>query len=75
MTNNKPKAITEPIIRRWSISQAMKEGDAIGIHISRPTVISLCRKYGVGYQSAGQRGWWTVYADKYMALIKGDLEI
>ena len=59
---------------RWNIDQAIREAGKMGVSMSRPTVIRLCREQEAGYQITGPHGHWVVYPEIFMALIRGPQE-
>lgn len=58
---------------RWDINKAVEEAEKIGIPMTRPTVIRICREQDAGYQVTGPHGNWVVYPAKFMAIISGNL--
>lgn len=59
-------------IKRWTITEAIEEAKKMNIHLSKPTVIKMCRKQGIGYQPTGRAGKWVINSDQFIKIIKGE---
>ena len=47
--------------RQWTIAQAMAFAAHVGISMSRPTLIKMCKTRRVGHQISGRRSRWTIH--------------
>ena len=55
----------------WTITKALASAMEVGVVLSRPTIISMCKQKNVGYQT-NDRGKWRIYSTKFMKLIQGE---
>lgn len=61
--------------KRWDVTRAIAEAAKLGIVMTRPTVIRMCRDQDIGYQPTGWGGTWAIHPDRFKAIIKGDKKV
>ena len=56
-----------------STTEALQVAEHLGVSVTLPTMISWCRKFGIGHQLGGQHGHWMVRRGKLEEFLAGDI--
>ena len=54
----------------WSVAKAIKRAEALGIEVSRPTLVKWIQDHKLGFQ-LGKGGKWYIYKDKFRKFLNG----
>ena len=54
-------------------TEAIQVAEHLGVSVTLPTMISWCRKFGIGHQLGGQHGHWLVRREKLEEFLAGDI--
>ena len=70
----KPKKLENNRVETYlTTTEALLVAEHLGVSITLPTMISWCRKFGIGHQLGGQHGHWLVRRDKLEEFLAGDI--
>ena len=71
--NNEARKDLGDLEKYLSTTEALLVAKHFGVSVTLPTMISWCRKFGIGHQLGGQHGHWWIRQGKLEEFLAGDI--